>query len=134
MLRILTLLAAFAAVLTVNAEAKPLYICDDGQTVLLTDNESLGCPVYRPQADLITVPSGSTLSDVEFAVAVHEAEQAPAWRSVAGGQFANACEEWMALNDRTQGGHLIQTTEDRQRWVALSRIVTVTNMCEGYVK
>ncbi len=134
MLRILAILTAFAAVLTVNAEAKPLYICDDGQTVLLTDNESLGCPVYQPQGDLITVPSGSTLSDVEFAVALREAERAPAWRSPAGSQFANACEEWIALNDRTQGGHLIQTTQDRQRWVALSRIVTVTNICEGYVK
>lgn len=134
MLRILTVLTAFAALFVVNVEAKPLYLCDDGQTVLLTDNESLGCPVYQPQVDLITVPSGSTLSDVELAVALHEAEQAPAWRSVAGSQFENACEEWIALNDRTQGGHVIQTPQDRQRWVALSRIVTVTNICEGYLK
>ena len=134
MLRILLILAAFAALFTVNVEAKPLYLCDDGQTVLLTDNESLGCPVYEPQGDLIIVPSGSTLSDVEFAVALHEAEHAREWTPLASSQFANACEEWMALNERTQGGHLIQTTQDRQRWVTLSRIITVTNICEGYVK
>ncbi|MFQ5938198.1 MAG: hypothetical protein ACE5LB_17485, partial [Acidiferrobacterales bacterium] len=55
-----------------TAEAKTLYLCDDGETLLLTDDVSLGCPVYTPFADLIRVPDGATWNDVEWAVAIRE--------------------------------------------------------------
>ncbi len=45
---------------TLDAEAKTLYVCDDGRTVLLTDRAELGCQVYKPKAELFTVPDGGT--------------------------------------------------------------------------
>ncbi len=62
---------------TLDAEAKTLYVCDDGRTVLLTDRAELGCPVYKPKGELITVPDGATWADVEWAVALKLAENAP---------------------------------------------------------
>ncbi len=59
---------------TLDAEAKTLYVCDDGRTVLFTDRAELGCPVYTPKAELIIVPDGATWADVKAAVAAVESE------------------------------------------------------------
>ncbi len=71
--RILLVLAVFGFTFTIDADAKPLYLCDDGKTVLLKDRAELGCPVYQPKAGLITVPDGATWADVEWAVALKQA-------------------------------------------------------------
>ncbi len=115
--------------LALKAEAKTLYLCDDGKTVLLTDRAELGCPVYKPKAELITVPDGATWADVQWAVALKQAAQSkPSPRMRAG-----LCEEWVDLNLRTDGGLDMETAENTRRWLALSRIVTTTNLCEEYL-
>ncbi len=70
--RILLVLAVFGFTFTIDADAKPLCLCDDGKTVLLTDRAELGCPVYKPEGELITVPDGATWADVEWAVALKQ--------------------------------------------------------------
>ncbi len=114
------------------AEAKPLYLCDNGETVLLTDKASLGCPLYRPQAELIVVPDGATWSDVEWAVATKQAERIPPTARRSAKMTQDICGEWVDLNLRTNGGYQVDV-EDAQRWVTLSRIVIDTNICEGYL-
>ena len=114
---------------TLDAEAKPLYVCDDGGTVLLTDRAELGCPAYKPKGELFIVPDGATWADVEWAVALKQAAQSkPSPRMRAG-----LCQEWIDLNLRTNGGLDMETTENTRRWRALSRIVTPTNLCEEYL-
>lgn len=116
-----------------GADAKPLYVCDDGTTVLLTDDASRGCPAYEPRADLITVPAGATWADVEWAVAVKLAEQpssAGEWRQKV---VAEACALWLDLNLSTDGGLDMHTSENTRKWRALSRIVTATNVCDEYL-
>ncbi len=114
---------------TIDADAKPLFLCDDGKTVLLTDRAELGCPVYKPKAELITVPDGAMWADVQWAVALKQAAQSkPSPRMRAG-----LCEEWVDLNLRTDGGLDMETAENTRRWLALSRIVTSSNLCEEYL-
>jgi len=119
-----------------HSDAKPLFLCDDGTTVLLTDNENKGCPTYSPQADLIVVPDGSTWSDVQWAVATARPESfQPRTRiSAAGDEYTDVCREWGDLNLRTDGGLDMGSTETTRRWLALSRIVTSTNLCERYLR
>ena len=116
-----------------EAEAKPLYLCDNGETVLLTDKASLGCPLYRPQAELIVVPDGATWSDVEWAVATKHAESIPPATRRSANMTQDVCGEWGDLNLRTDGGLDMGTAESTRRWLALSRIVTETNLCEEYI-
>ncbi len=128
--RILLVLAVFGFTFTIDADAKPLYLCDDGKTVLLTDRAELGCPVYTPKGELITVPDGATWADVKWAVATKQADRLPARRSA--DRTQDVCREWIDLNLRTNGGYQVDV-EDAQRWVTLSRIVIDTNICEGYL-
>ena len=77
LLRYFFLVALSVLLFAWNAHAKTLFLCDDREPLLLTDDASLGCPVYTPKADVITVPDGATWSDVEWAVAIKQAEQLP---------------------------------------------------------
>lgn len=113
------------------AGAAPLYLCDDGRTVLLTDDASLGCPVYRPAADLIVVESGASWEDVQWAVATAIADRyRPGTFPTGTASSADLCAQWIDLNLRTDGGLDMETAEQTRRWLALSRIVTATNLCE----
>ncbi len=116
-----------------ETEAKPLYLCDNGETLLLTDKASLGCPLYRPQAELIVVPDGATWADVEWAVATKQAESIPPTTRRSAEMTKDLCREWVDLNLRTDGGLDMETDENTRRWLALSRIVTETNLCEEYI-
>ena len=113
-----------------HSEATPLFLCDDGSTVLLTDKKEKGCPVYSPSAELIVVPSGSSWSDVQWAVATARPEsfQPPTRTSAVRNQ--DVCREWRDLNLRTDGGFDMGSTDDTRRWLALSRIVLSTDLCE----
>ncbi len=101
--------------------------------MLLTDRAKLGCPVYKPKADLITVPDGATWTDVEWAVALKQAQTLPPRSQRSPTRQAKLCEEWMDLNLRTDGGLNMETDENTRRWLALSRIVTTRNLCEEYL-
>ncbi len=46
---------------------------------------------------------------------------------------AGLCQEWVDLNLNTDGGLDMETAENTRRWLALSRIVTTTNLCEEYL-
>ncbi len=115
------------------AEAKTLYLYDDGTTVLLVDNESLGCPVYLPQAELITVPDGATWADVQWAVVTNSPEAFQPRTPLPARMRTDVCALWQDLNLRTNGGLDMETAEQTRRWLALSRIVTATNLCEAYI-
>lgn len=117
-----------------EVDAKPLYLCDDGATVLLTDDASRGCPVYEPRAELITVPAGSTWEDVEWAVAVKLAERPSPVSRRRQQVLDDVCALWLDLNLSTDGGLDMRTTEHTRKWLALSRIVTATNVCEGSLR
>ncbi len=116
-----------------DAEAKTLYLCDDGTTVLLVDNESLGCPVYLPQAELITVPDGATWTDVQWAVAANSPEAFQQRTPLPARTRTDPCALWEDLNLRTDGGLDMETAERTRRWMALARIVTATGLCEAYI-
>ena len=115
------------------AEAKALYLCDDGTTVLLSDNGSLGCPAYAPQAELITVPDGATWADVQWAVATNNAEAFQPRTPLPARVRTDVCALWQDLNLRTDGGLDMETAEQTRRWLALSKIVTGTGLCEAYI-
>ena len=119
--------------LATEAKAKPLYVCDDGTTVLLTDDTSRGCPAYEPQAELITVPKGATWDDVEWAVALKLAERPSPAVQRRQQVLADPCALWLDLNLSTDGGLDMKTSENSRKWLALSRIVTATNICEEYI-
>ncbi len=118
---------------TLDADAKPLVLCDDGKTVLLTDRAELGCPVYTPKGELITVPDGATWADVEWAAALKLAEVVPPGSKPSPAMRAGVCREWGDLNLLTDNRLGMETDEDTRRWLALSRIVTTTNLCEEYL-
>ena len=46
---------------------------------------------------------------------------------------AGVCREWGDLNLRTDDRLDMETDENTRRWLALSRIVTTTNICEEYL-
>ncbi len=131
--RLLLVLAVCGFSFTLDAEAKPLFLCDDGTTVLLTDRAELGCPVYKPKAELITVLDGATWADVEWAVATKQAARSPGTSRRSAKSTQDVCREWVDLNLRTNGGFDMETDENTRRWLALSQIVTETNLCEGYI-
>ncbi len=114
---------------TIDADAKPLFLCDDGKTVLLTDRAELGCPVYKPKAELFTVPDGATWTDVKWAVALKLAENEQRQVTAASRNRAQPCEEWADLNLPTDG----KLDEPTRRLLELSRIVTPTNLCEEHL-
>ena len=119
-------------------QAVTLYACDDGQTVLLTDNASLGCPVYEPQAQLITVRDGATWAEVEWAVATSNPEafqprEQPTRIVQPEAARRDVCQQWIDLNRMTDGTLDMGGTANTQTWLALSRIVTATNLCEEYM-
>jgi len=116
---------------TIDADAKPLFLCDDGKTVLLTDRAELGCPVYKPKGELITVPDGATWADVEWAVALKLAENTPQRSAPSPRMRAQPCNEWGDLNLPTDGE--LEMDEPTRRLLELSRIVTPTNLCEEYL-
>ncbi len=115
---------------TLDAEAKTLYVCDDGRTVLLTDRAELGCPAYKPKGKLLIVPDGATWADVEWAVALKQAENAPQRSTPSPRIRAQSCEEWRDLNLPRDAG--LEMDETTRQLLELSRIVTPTNLCEEY--
>ncbi len=116
---------------TLDADAKPLYLCDDGRTELLTDRAELGCPAYEPKGSLLTVPDGATWADVEWAVALKLAENAPQRSTLSSRMRAQPCEEWGNLTLPTDGE--LELDEPTRRLLELSRIVTPINLCEEYL-
>ncbi len=130
---IVSLLFVWCIALAAEAQAKLLYVCDDGTTVLLTDDAARQCPAYEPQAELITVPAGSTWADVEWAVALKLAERPSPAAQRRQRVLTDACALWLDLNLGTDGGLDMETSENSRKWLALSRIVTATNICEEYL-
>lgn len=135
-----TLLFVFSVFLlscATNREDKVLALCDDGETLRLTGDTSLGCPVYEPQSDLPTVPDGATWADVEWAVGLKLAEQpSPAQQRAA--QRAekmrtDPCAQWLDLNLQRHVTVGIEKDEDVKKWEYLSKIVPDTNLCEEYI-
>ncbi len=116
---------------TLDANAEPLYLCDDGKTVLLTDRAELGCPVYQPKSELFIVPDGATWADVKWAVALEQAENAPQRSTPSSRMRAQPCDEWGDLSLPTDGE--LELDEPTRRLLELSRIVTPTNLCEEYL-
>ncbi len=130
---VVSLMLTWSVSLVTEAQARPLYLCDDGTTVLLTDDASRKCPAYEPQAELITVPAGSTWADVEWAVAIQMAERPSPAVQRRQKVLADACALWLDLNLETDGGLDMHQAEKSRKWLALARIVTATNICEEYI-
>ncbi len=117
---------------TLDAEAKTLYVSDDGSTVLLTDRAELGCPAYEPKGSLLTVPDGATWADVEWAVALKLAENEQQRSAPSPRLRAQPCDdEWGDLSLPADGE--LELDEPTRRLLELSRIVTPTNLCEEYL-
>ncbi len=115
-----------------DAEAKTLYVCDDGRTVLLTDRAELGCPAYEPKGSLLTVPDGATWADVEWAAALKLAENEQQRSAPSARLRAQPCDdEWGDLSLPTDGE--LELDEPTRQLLELSRIVTPTNLCEEYL-
>lgn len=117
----------------VAAHAKPLFLCDDGTTVLLTDDAARGCPVYEPRVELIRVPAGASWAEVEWAVAVKLAERPSPAAQRRQRAVRDVCALWLDLNLDTGGGLDMRTSENTRKWLAFSHIVTATNICEEYL-
>jgi len=117
---------------TIDADAKPLFLCDDGKTVLLTDRAELGCPVYKPKAELTTVPDGATWADVEWAAALKLAENEQQRSAPSARLRAQPCDEaeWGDLTLPRDGELGMEMDEPTRQLLELSRIVTPTNLCE----
>ena len=133
MVRILSLFVVAYLPFAVAAEAQSLFLCDDGRTVLLTDQASRGCPVFIPQAELIVVPDGSTWADVEWAVASRRPEAFQPKREPVLASYEEACGQWRELNLRTTGGLLMRTPEETRRLLTLSKIVSATICADGTI-
>ncbi len=118
---------------TLDAEAKTLYVCDDGRTVLLTDRAELGCPAYKPKGELFIVPDGATWADVEWAVALKLAENAPQGSTPSLRIRAQPCDEWGDLSLPRDGKLGKEMDEPTRQLLELSRIVTPTNLCKEYL-
>ncbi len=135
--RLLLVLAACGFSFTMDADAKPLYLCDDGQTVLLTDRKELGCPVYTPQGELITVPDGATWADVEWAAATQhpEAFQPRPERRVTSTVAKDLCHNpWPDLKLQPLGNVDTQTQSDLaglRRWSRIGSLIR--DLCERYM-
>ncbi len=116
-----------------DAEARTLYVCDDGRTVLLTDRAELGCPAYAPKGSLLTVPDGANWADVEWAAALKLAENEQQRSAPSARLRAQPCDEagWGDLTLPTDGE--LDMDEPTRRLLELSRIVTPANLCEEYL-
>lgn len=132
---VMFLVSGFFASCATNSEDKILYLCEDGQTLLLTGEASLGCPAYEPHAELITVPDGATWADVEWAVGLKLAERpSPAQQRAmqrAEKVRTDPC-AWPDLSlqqDITVG---VEPEEDVKKWEHLSKIKSDTTLCEQY--
>jgi len=112
-----------------DAEARTLYVCDDGRTVLLTDRAEL----YAPKGSLLTVPDGATWADVEWAAALKLAENEQQRSAPSARLRAQPCDdtEWGDLSLPTDGE--LELDEPTRRLLELSRIVTPINLCEEYL-
>lgn len=94
-----------------------MYKCEDGT---FTNRPELLCEPYEPKGRLLILPEGVTLNSVKALVAEPPAQPASSDRPL----VCQLYDEWVALNLRTEGGHNFQLTQDRPRWIALSRIFT----------
>ena len=128
-----SLIIAFTVLLVVEAQAKELYVCDEGDSVLLTDQKELGCPTYEPQGDLTTVPDGATWADVKWAVAVKLAERPSPAMQRAERVRTDPCAQWLDLELPPDSGLDQTTAENTRKWTAWSRIVPVTDLCKEYL-
>ena len=103
-----------------RADSSQLYRCPDG---MVTNRAEMLCEPYETTGRVVIMPGGSNFAAVRPLLGEpaprEQAQPLPAPSGVC--QLYN---EWVDLNLATDGGHVNQTTEDRQRWVALSRIFT----------
>ena len=133
----LFVLAVFGFTFTIAADAKPLFLCDDGKTVVLTDRAELGCPVYKAKGELITVPDGATWADVEWAAATQhpEAFQPQPERRVTSTVAKGLCHNpWPDLKLRPHGDVDAHTKSDLAKWRRWSRIGSlIRDPCERYM-
>ena len=133
MFTLLFLLSVSLVSCATDREDKILFLCDRGETVLLTGDSSNGCPIYQPQSELITVPDGATWADVEWAVAKKRAERpSPAQVRSEKVRTDRCAQPDLVLEwDITVGK---DTPEDVKKWQRLSRIEPVANLnlCEEY--
>ena len=103
-----------------RADSSQLYRCPDG---MFTNRAELLCEPYETTGRVVIMPGDSNLAAVRPLLGEpaprEQAHPLPAPSGVC--QLYN---ESVGLNLATYGGRVSQTTEDRQRWLALSRIFT----------
>ena len=137
MFTLIFVFSVFLVSCATNREDKILSLCDDGKTLRLTGEASLGCPVYEPHSELPTVPDGATWADVEWAVGLKLAERpSPAQQRAeqrAEKIRTDPCAQWLDLSLQRHVTVGIETDEDVKKWEYLSKIVPDTNLCEEYM-
>ena len=94
-----------------------LYQCQDGT---FTNRPERLCAPYNSTGVVVIMPKGATMNSVR--AMLHEPETTRPLPDPRG--ICTLYEEWVALNLRTEGGHNFQLTQDRPRWIALSRVFT----------
>ncbi len=135
MVTIVFLLTVFLVSCATNREDKILFLCDDSETLLLTHEASLGCPVYEPHSELITVPDGATWADVEWAVGLKLAERPSPAQQRAQQRAEKVRTDPCAWLDLSLQRHItvgVDAEEDVKKWERLSRIVPDKSLCEKY--
>jgi len=108
--------------------AETLFRCS-GQVELYTNVAEYGCPVYAPHSTLGIVRHGATREEIfqKASGSVTVPARMPTEQFITP-KVCTLYAEWLALNERTVGGTLNQTTQDRQRWQALARMFTVVGI------
>jgi hypothetical protein len=97
--------------------ADRLYQCQDGT---FTNRPERLCTPYESTGVVMTMPKGHTLKSARALFGETEPTRTLPDPPV----VCQLYDEWIALNLRTNGGVEFQLTQDRGRWVALSRIFT----------
>jgi hypothetical protein len=131
MVAIVCLLSVFLVSCATDREDKVLYLCDDSKTLLLTHEASLGCPVYEPHSELITVPDGATWADVEWAVGLKLAERPSPAQQRAETVRTDPC-AWLDLSLQRHITVGVEAEKDVKKWEDLSKIMPDTTLCEKY--
>ncbi len=139
MLTLALLLNLFWVAPAMSEESTPLYLCDDGETALLTDRESRGCPPYRPAGGL-TVHDGPTTPDIEPTVEEFTPYQPQPSRMSASEKAEQVCGKWYADLNLPSGKEGPQKATYQSgiwlpswAWVQVSRWWLTANMCSLYI-